>query len=297
MKKSTVILAGILVVLIAATFLVLQRPGELSVSGSQGGLLASYDSSQVDRIEVHSASGTTVLHRENGAWMMTSPLRAKADDAGVRELLSKGKSITLKAMVSGNPQKQGVFQVDSSGTLVRLFAGDAERAAFRIGKMGPTYTETYVRREDANEVYLAEGMLLYVFAKQPRDWRDKTILKVPQESIRNVRFQYGDSTFALTFRDSMWTVDGVPASEPAVKSLLGGLASLTADDFVDSTLSSPPPLTALIDADGTQIRFHRDIEKNSYHVVTSSGSQVFEMQGWHADQVLKRKRDLLKTQP
>lgn len=295
MKRSTLILAGILVILIIAAFLVLQRPGERSVASDQGGTLVSYDSAKVDRIEVRTATGVTTLQRESSGWMLTSPLRAKGDESSIHQLLAKGKAIVLKAMVSDNPQKQSVFQVDSTGTLVTMFEGGNERVAFRVGKMGPSYTETYVRREGSNEVYLADGMLLYLFAKQPRDWRDKTILKVPQETIRNVRFQYGDTTFALAFRDSLWLLDGTPASESPVRSLLGGLANLNADDFVDTTIATPPPLTAVIDVDGTQIRFHKNTATNNYFVMTSLGPQVYEMQGWHADQVLRRRPEFVKA--
>jgi hypothetical protein len=293
MKRSTLILIGVLALLIIATFVVLQRPGELSVSGNEGGTLVSYDSAAVDRIEVHTTSGTTLVQREGGGWMLTTPLRAKADDAEIHQVLSRGKAIALKALVSSNPQKQSVFQVDSAATLVKIFEGPNERAAFRIGKTGPSYTETYVRREGSDDVYLADGMLLYLFSKSSKDWRDKAILHVPQETIRSVRFQYGDTTFALAFRDSAWFIDDSPASDPAVRSLLGALAILKADDFVDTAISAPPPLTATIDVDGTQLRFHRNPQTNNYFVITSLGAQVFEIQGWHADSVLKRKKDLV----
>jgi len=292
MKRNTVILVGILALLIVAVFLVLQRPGERSVSADSSEVLVSYDSAAVEKIEVTSASAATILQRDGAGWMLTSPLRAKADDAGVHQLLSKGRMIALKAMVSSNPQKQTMFQVDSAGTLVRLYAGGSERVAFRIGKTGPTYTETYVRREGSNDVFLADGMLLYLFVKQPRDWRDKAILRLPQESIKTVRYHYGDTTFALAFQDSMWKIDGTPATDYAVRGLLGALATFSADDFIDTTIAAPPPLTAEIDIEGTQLRFHKNPQTNNFFVICSSGPQVYEVQGWHAAQVLKRKNEL-----
>jgi len=292
MKRNTLILVGILILLIIAAYFVLQRPGERSISADGTEMLVSYDSAAVDKIEVKSASGTIILQREGAGWMLTSPLRAKADEVGVHQLLGKGRVIALKAMISSNPLKQAMFQVDSTGPLVRLFAGADERAAFRIGKAGASYTETYVRREGSNDVFLAEGMLLYLFVKQPRDWRDKAILRMPQESIKNVRYQYGDTTFALVFQDSVWRIDGAPATDYAVRGLLGTLASFSADDFIDTTIATPPPLTAVIDVEGTQLRFHKNPQSGNFYVICSSGPQVFEVQGWHAGQVLKRKHEL-----
>ncbi len=292
MKRNTLILAGVLALLILAVFIVLQRPGERSVSADGSEVLVSYDSAAVDKIEISSASGTTILQREGAGWMLTSPLRAKADDAGVHQLLSKGRMIAIKAMVSSNPQKQTVFQVDSTGTLVRMYAGGNQRAAFRIGKPGSTYTETYVRRDGSNDVFLADGMLLYLFVKQPRDWRDKAILRMPQESIRSVRYQYGDTTFALAFQDTVWRVDGAPASDNTVRGVIGALATFSADDFIDTTLAVLPPLTAVIDVEGTQLRFHKNTQTNNFVVISSGGPQVYEVQGWRAAQVLKRKSEL-----
>ncbi len=292
MKRSTLILVGILALLTLATFLVLQRPGERSKTSDDGEMLVSYDSAMVDKIEVKSASGTTMLQREGSGWMLTAPLRAQADESSVQQLLSQGRKIALKALVSGNPQKQGVFQVDSTGTLVRISTGGEERAAFRIGKAGPTYTETYVRREGSNDVYLADGMLLQVFVRQPRDWRDKAILRMPQQSIKSVRYSYGDTTFALALNDSVWLVDGAPASEYAVRNLIGSLATFSTDDFIDTAVAVPPPLTATIEVEGVQLRFHRNPRADTYFVITSQGPQLYEVQGWHAAQVLKRKKEL-----
>ena len=295
MKRNTYILIGILAVLIIAAVLVLQRPGEQSVSADAGETLVAYDSTAIDRIEISSAAATTTLQREGNGWMMTAPLRVKADDAGIHQLLGKGKAISLKALISTNPQKQSVFQVDSNGTLVRMFEKGAQCAAFRIGKTGPSYTETYVRREGSHDVYLADGMLLSTFVKQPRDWRDKAILRLPMEGIKTVRYQYGDTTFTLAFQDSAWKVDGLPAAEQSVRNVLGSLAMFSADDFVDTTIAAPPPLTATIVLDGSQLRFHRDPLTNNYFVISSAGPQVYVIQSWHASQVLKRRNEFLTT--
>jgi hypothetical protein len=297
MKRNTYILIGILAVLILAAILVLQRPGEQSVSADAGEALVAYDSTAIDRIEISSAAAATTLQLEGNGWMMTAPLHVKADDAGIHQLLGKGKAISLKALVSSNPQKQSVFQVDTSGTLVRMFEKGTQRAAFRIGKNGPGYTETYVRREGSNDVFLADGMLVTYFVKQPRDWRDKAILRLPMEGMKNIRYQYGDTTFTLAFQDSAWKVDGLPPAEQPVRNVLGSLAMFSADDFVDTTITAPPPLTAVIDIEGSQLRFHRDPLTNNYFVISSVGPQVYVVQGWHAAQVLKRKNEFLPTTP
>ncbi len=291
MKRTTWILVGTVLVLAVITYFVLRQPGEVSTTESSGTMLVSYDSASVDKIEVSAAGNSVVLEKQGNGWMLTAPLRYRADQNVVTAAVGKGKSIEVKNVVSSNPEKQGVFQVDSSGTLVRFFAGGNLAAAFRVGKPSTSYTETYVRKEGSNDVYLADGMFSYMYAHQPKDWRDKSIYRSEPDLIRSVTYRYGDTTFTLAMKDSLWRLNGDSVSQTAVRSVLGSLANLPADDFVDSTLSAAPKQVALIDVDGTQIRFCQQKGASTYLVQTSQSPQWYEVQGWRAGQVLKRKKD------
>jgi hypothetical protein len=294
MKRSLWILIAILLFLVIAVFLVLRKPGEISSSSTTEGSLVSIDSTAVDKLVITSATGSVTLEKDGTRWMLTAPMRLPADEASVNSAVSKGAHLALKGIVSSNPQKQTLFQVDSTATLVRVYEKGTETAAFRIGKPGSTYTETYVRREGSNDVYVADGLLTYVFAKAVRDWRDKTIFKTAQENIKSARFQYGDTTFTLAFQDSAWRIDGQPTQDYAVRGLIGSLANFQADDFIDTTVAVMPPVSAVIDVEGVQLRFHLN-KANNYFVASSRTQQLFEVQGWHAQQVLKRKKDLAPT--
>ncbi len=297
MKRSIWILAGVLALLLVAAFFVLRRPGEVSTSGNAGDVLVQYDSAAVDKLEITSSTGVVTLGIESGKWMILSPLHYAADQLSVTAAIGRGKRIELKNVVSSNPQKQQLFQVDSAGTLVRVFEHGTQGPAFHVGKPGASYTETYVRREGSNDVYLADGLLTYTFAKGVKEWRDKTIFKSEPDRITNVRLQFRDTTFALAFQDSLWRVDRDSASQTTVKSFLGSLANLQTDEFVDTavTVSSAP--NAVIEVEGVQIRFYAGNEGGKYSVQTSAGPQWFEIQGWRAAQILKRKKDFLAGAP
>ena len=294
MKRNTLILLGILILLVAGVVLVLQKPGELSTTGSNGEVLVTYDSAAVDGIEISSASGRVILEKQGTGWMLTEPLRSIADEGVVTSTIGKGKTIVVKGVVSSNPAKQALFQVDSTGTSVKFSGKGVPLAAFRVGKPGPAYTETYVRRENGNEVFLAEGMLGYLFARQARDWRNKTIFKTPLETVTSVQFRYGDTTFTLDRQDSLWRIDGSPAAADQVGGFLGSLTNFLADDFVDSTLTVVPPLVAVVEAQGVQIRFHKYSSGTAYVVTTSRTPQVFTIQEWKAGEVLKRKNQFMR---
>jgi hypothetical protein len=293
MTKNTWILVGVLAALIVVAYLVMQRPGESSAPESSGKMLVDFDSAAVDRIEIHSPGNATVIEREGGVWMVTSPIHYRADDATVASALSSGKRMELKGLISSNPEKRSVFQVDSSGTMVRIFEHGAVKATFWIGKPSPSYTETYVRRQGSNDVYLASGMFSSTFSRRANEWRDKTIFKTDQDAISSVTLHFGDTTVTLTRQDSVWKVGDEVAKNDAVKSFLSALASLQADDFIDSTVSEMPPLAVQIEVAGTQIRLYKLKEGDRYYVQSSATPQLFQVYSWRAQQILKRKNDFL----
>jgi hypothetical protein len=297
MTKNTWILIGVLAALIVAAYVVMQRPGESSSPETSGATLVEFDSAAVDKIEIHSPAGQSVIERTGGAWMLTAPVHYRADDAVLASTLSSARRIELKGLVSSNPQKRNVFQVDSAGTLVKVYEHGAEKAVFWIGKPSPSYTETYVRREGSNDVYLAAGAFSSSFSRRANEWRDKTIFKTDQDAISGVTLRFGDTTVALVRQDSVWKIGDEIVKTDIVKGFTGALANFQADDFVDSAVSAMPPLTVQIELGGTQLRLYKMTEGDKFYVQSSSTPQLFQVYSWRATQVLKRKKDFLSETP
>ena len=295
MKRTYGILFGLIIVLGVAAYLVLQLPGESSVQSSGEKRLVTYDSASVDKIEMHTKSSHVVLEKHAGKWMMVEPIQFKADEAEAITAVGKGASILVSSIVSSNPQKQPVFQLDSTATLVRVFEKGNERAAFRVGKAGSSFNETYVRVDGSNDVYLATDVLSFIFAKPAKDWRDKTIFKIEKAEIKGARFHYGDTTFALTKQDTTWQLDGTPLPGTATEAFLTSLSNFMTDEFIDSAVAVPPRLVCTIEVAGVQLRFHFNKDSGKYLVQTSGSPQWFEIQSWRATQVLKRKKDFMQS--
>ena len=292
MKRRTITLIVVLVILVAATIIVLRQPGEMSGSGESGQRLADYDSSAADMVEVRQSTGITTLEKVDGTWMLTAPVRYKADSTAVMSMLNQGKRIQLRELVSSNPEKQTLFKVDSTGILVRISQKGTVVAAFYIGKSGPSYTETFVRRASSNDVYLADGYLAATFNRGARDLRDKSIFRADVAAVTNVTFHYGDTTFTLALRDTVWRIGEVPANDATVRSFVSTLSTLDADGFVDTAITLPKPV-GLIEVLGTQIRFFPQPGGGNYFVQTSASPQVFTCPSWRGKPILKRKTDFL----
>jgi hypothetical protein len=292
MKRSTLVSLVVLAGLALIAYLVLQRPGEQSRTGEDQNHLVDYDSASVSRLEVTSANGHVVFEKIDGVWMITEPIRYPAADYLVVRAVGTGRTIALKSVVSTNPSKQGLFDVDSTGMLVRVFEGASEKAAFRVGKATTSFTETYVRAEGSDEVYIAEGTLGSIFDRKAADWRDKGIYTTPRENLTGVRFSYGDTTFSVTKHDTVWMVDDEPIGEPT--SFIASLSDFDTQNFIDTVLTKLPALTAVIQVDGVVIRFHYDTPTKTYVVQKQGTDQLFSVAVWKAKQLLLRKEDFLK---
>ncbi len=292
MKRSTLVLTGLLVVLAALAVWVMQRPGERSLATAEGEKLVEVDSAAVDAIELHGSAGAVRLERRGMEWFVTNPVQAKANASTVAGALGQAASLKVKSIASSKQEKQSIFQVDTvSGTRVRLFAGGSVVAAFVVGKPSEGFADTYVREESSNDVALVGGSLGWTFNRPVRDWRDRTIIAVPRPEIREIRYQYGDTTFVVQFADSLWRIDGRAAKTSAVDDVLSTLSNFQCDDFIDAPATTR--VAASVTVGGQQVRFSRELNGTRWLVQSSAGPQWYVVESWRADQLLKRKKDLL----
>jgi hypothetical protein len=292
MKKNTYILIGLFVCLFIIAYLVLQKPGERSANSASTGLLFSIDSLLVDKIEIKSSALSLLLEKHDAEWFVVQPVSYKADQASVGQFIHQIKNLEIKNIVSNKPEKHSVFQVDKTGTQVTAYEKSAEKAAFVLGKMTDSYSESYMRRLNSNEVLLVEGISSYTVNRPLKDWRDKAILTVPKESIKEMRFEYGDTTLSITLTDSTWYVGKDRAKKLVVDGILSSISNLQADDFVDSTVS--PKVTAMVVYAGIQLRFSFMKTLNKYYVQSSNSPQWFVLEQWKTNQILKRKKEIVE---
>ncbi len=295
MNRNTYILIGILLLLVTVAYLVMQKPGERSSTGESGEYLVNIDSLAVDKIEIKSPTARLMLEKKGVEWFVQEPLSYRADQSNVASLIHEIKNLEVKSIVSSKPEKQSVFQVDSTGTLVKISARGSEQAAFIIGKVGSSFSDLYARRTTANDVALVSGASSYTFSRPIKEWRDRSILTIPQDKIKEIKFQYGDTVFVLAFKDSAWMVGKDSTQDWVVNSLLSSLSNFQADDFVDTLVSKPPKITAQISYGGAQLNFAYLKDGDKYLVQSSNSPQWFEVQSWRANQVMKRKKDLVKS--
>lgn len=294
MKRNTLYLVGLIVVLILVAYLVMKKPGEQSSSGA-GELLVQIDSLAVDKLDIKSPSSHVVLEKQGAEWYVKEPVNYKADQANVGTLVHYAKNLEVKNIVSSRPEKHAVFQVDSaSGTHFTIYERGTLKTSLIIGKIGSTYTELYVRKLPSNDVQAVDASIYYQFNRSVKDWRDKGIVTMPKESIKVIKYQYGDTTFTMEFKDSVWMIGKDLAKAEDVTSILNALSSFQTDDFIDSAVTPAPKINAQVSYAEVQLRFSFMKTANKYYLQSSSSNQWFVVEPSKANSILKRKKELIK---
>lgn len=298
MKRSTLILAALFVILLAATVFLLWPGGEREASYELVKRYLEVDSAKVTMMAIHSGEIDVTLEKIGGEWMIREPFEYKADQSSVLQLLALTKDLEVKSLISENPERQTMFKVDSSGTLLVLAEAGGVSDSLIVGKSDPSFSDRYVRKIGSNRVYLAGGLKAWVLERAVKDWRDKTIVDMQKESIRRVTVALPKESYVLEKREERWLVGQDSTQETAVNSLLAALNPFRADDFVDSSVVMPTKPAAEVEVAGDEtvsIKFFPSPTDTLKYWVTSSVSpQVFQVSQWSAKRFMKPRTEYIK---
>lgn len=241
------LLVGLLAVL-AALFMMgrmAQQPGE-----PYSRPLVTLNMDQVGRIVIEGPKGRTVLEKGPDGWRLTAPVDYPAEPELMDATLGFLSGMTSNGVISTNPDKAALFQVDDAkGLHVSLyFADEADpRLRLTVGKLAPGFSHTYVKVDDQPEVHEVAGALRFQLERDATGWRDKRVLTFDPAAIDRVTLAGGRSV-AVRRDGEGWAWDvgpeggempaGAPATE-AVERLVRHLSALRAQDFVDEPPAAP----------------------------------------------------------
>jgi len=301
--KQILILLGVLVVLViiwGGFKLVLTREQKKTVEE----LLPGFQSDRVAKIEIATEDKNTVLTKPAGDWLVETEDNYRADKEAVEEMLSKVKEFKTTNLVSQNPEKQSKYQVDEkSGIEVKLSdSSDNLLAHFFVGRSKADFLGAHVRKADANEVYMMNENLTYVFDKQ-RGWRDKTIFKFNSGDATKLTIESEEQKILLqTDAEGKWEFiepEKAKAKKDVVDGILNALSSLETDDFAEKKelkeygLDEPASsVSAELNDGSSRVLLIGKEESGKHHVKRADKETVFLIYKSKVNQLLKKVEEL-----
>ena len=240
-KKSIVILLAIFIVLVLAVIVI---EGPLSKRGKKKAaeesiLFPGFAADQVSSVEIRTKDREIKLNKEGESWLVATSDNYPADTEAVRAVLDNVKELKLTLIASKAAEKHSQFEVDESGVEVKMLGAEEDVLAhFFVGKTGPGYMSTYVRKADQDMVLLIDEPLKYTFDKGERGWRDRTVFDFDASQVQRLTLvseEKGEIAIVAQ-EDGGWQIikpEVASAEKEAVDDIVRDISKLSADDFAE----------------------------------------------------------------
>lgn len=209
-------------------------------SAALAGTVIQFDKAKVSRIDVkHPERGNVTLQKTMNGWTVQKEGEQQsypADAEAVESALTQIIDLKPKALLTRNAADYSRYQVDSTGTEVRLFNGDKEVAGIMVGRfqfVSQQEFNTYVKSVKSDDVVSVNGFIGSYFSKTLDSWRDKQVVKFEKKSVIQLDFGYpADSSFTMKkVGENAWmtALDSLDATK--VDAAIGKLADFKATGF------------------------------------------------------------------
>lgn len=226
-QKQTLVLGGTLVVLLIIAWIsgVFDRnPSNVNVPE------LDLPTSEVTHISVTLPDITFTVEKQGLQWFMREPVDMPADSATVARLLNELGDLSLNNRATSNPDRYGIYGIDSTATSVSLTWSDGAEDLV-ISRQGRDYMSIYVKIGDDPNVYSTNGR---VTVSQDLDrWRDRQILDLGTGTVMSARVTRPDDTYEVSLSNGVWMVNGQPGDSLQVTNWIRRFSPLSADGFFD----------------------------------------------------------------
>lgn len=182
------------------------------------------DATRARRVVLIKGGARTVLvGTQAGGWTLEEPFRFPADPTAVDGLLEKLSKASSSELLSSDPSRHALFQVDPSSAIrMTLSAEDGKPLwdAF-IGRPGADFDSFFFRREGEDSVHEARGLERYAFDRLPGTWADRVLCAVEPVALLGVEASSQKKTVSVRREGGAWLrADGVALSSSTVSELL-----------------------------------------------------------------------------
>jgi hypothetical protein len=306
MKKPLYILLGILAVFVIVYFLLVQKEKKTFRPEKVENFL-QLDSAAVNRFEFNLFDTKLAFEKVDQQWYMRRPDSCRADNRPIEQMLSMASHLEVGEIISSNPEKQFVFQVDSvMGNRLDFFDGENLLASMVIGKMQEDRLHAYLRKTDSDDVYLAKGLFSSIANRRLDLWKERSLLVLDPKQASEIELSQDQKKFRLTREDTLWLLsahpyqESFPADGEVVEDYLETLSSIKADEFVRGSrmhgvnFKNPQLELMLTFSDGQQeklLAIDESGDGSRYFVKTDQDRNVFILYEFNFKRIAKTFQD------
>jgi Domain of unknown function (DUF4340) len=246
--KSTIALVVVLAGLGAYIYFVTWKQDATADStNKQEKVFVGLEADKIEEIKVRSEKGdTTSVKKESGAWQMTAPVAAKADESEVSGITTSLGQIAVARVIDENPSDLKEYGLATPRIEINFKAsGDKDYRKLYIGEKSPTGADLFAKRNDEKKVFLIPAFQESSFNKGTFDLRDKTLWKFERDKVDSLDIVTGAKSLAMTRATGDWKITRpveARADFGAVEGLIGRLQTAQMKSIVTEQAPSPADL-------------------------------------------------------
>lgn len=302
--NKTYILAATFVLLAVIAYFITAERGEKTTTYKLEKQLFSIDSASVDKLEIEQNGKKITLVKSGLEWRVTQPFEYTAYLQFVTSALSDLKKYKLESKVSDNPNNKDRFGFnDTNYTKVVVYQGGNLIGTILIGNAGSGAGQTFIKKAESNEIFLAGDILRSNFAKDNiyNDWRDKLIFTIPKGNIKSVEFTSSADSYVIQIDSTGSYRSGKDSVNTSVADgVFNVFQNFNTIGFKDSTLGDNTKFDYNIKIFADKVYELNFLKANNdavpkYILKVSDKKQLFEVDGNFVSMVFKPKKDIFKT--
>jgi uncharacterized protein DUF4340 len=257
--------------------------------------LTDLNTAQVRRITLKTPAGEMELEKRADHWNIIKPLRARADDGKVGDLISQITSARIQEFVAddgGDLRPYGLAEPRGSITLfdeaqkkdrkvqigesIKVFGREDKGQTLQIGNVPEKEKDQiYVRFTPRGSVYTLPKKTDEILNTKPADLRDNHLVRIDTNILDRITIDApGKGKTVLARKEGNWTIatrNNAPADSRIVQRLIDTLQNERVTKFVEDVASNLPKYG--LDKPQTQLTFSSFASENTAE--TKAGEQPF----------------------
>src|SRR5689334_12218963 len=167
---------------------------------------------QVVRLSIKSAAGEMELQKQADHWQIVKPLRARADDQKVNDLIAQITNSRIAQFVADDAGDLHPYVLAEPRGAVTIFTGgDKSAASGQILQIGgvpeKAKDQVYVRFTPRKFVYTLPNKIESILGTKPNDLRDRHLVRFDQNQLDRITIDAsGKNKTVLARKDQNWTI-------------------------------------------------------------------------------------------
>lgn len=219
--------------------------------------LTDLTTSQVNRVVVKTRAGEMEMERKNDHWDLLRPLRARADDQKIGDLIAQVTNAQIQQFVADDKGDLNAYGLTEPRGSIILFpesdktvanrpdgaSGDDRGQMLQIGAASDkAKDQVYARFAPRGFVYALPKKIESILELKPDDLRDRHLARIDRDNLDRLTINpSGKSKIVLARNDESWTIatsKNMAANSDEVRRLLDTLTDEKVSKFVENVASN-----------------------------------------------------------